>query len=172
MIFIGPNLQIFSLTYFLSTASGSHLLHIMMANCVLWPARGEQKWSIVVYMVAGGIPAPVDDHPGRIAELALDMLAEMERFQSIGGKLDVRIGFHTGPVIAGVIGHKKFSYDVWGDTVNTASRMESHGVPSRIHVSAQAYEILRNRYLFEERGIIEIKGIGQMRTYFLSGRWI
>ena len=81
--------------------------------------------------------------------------------------LKVRIGISTGPVIAGIIGQNKFIYDLWGDTVNTASRMESHGVPGKTQVSATTYELLRDRFQFEERGTIEVKGKGSMKTYFL-----
>jgi class 3 adenylate cyclase len=84
--------------------------------------------------------------------------------------LRLRTGIHTGPVIAGVIGTKKFSYDLWGDTVNTASRMESHGLPGHIHVTQATYERLRGRYAFVERGRIPIKGKGEMTTYLLEGR--
>jgi class 3 adenylate cyclase len=84
--------------------------------------------------------------------------------------LRLRTGIHTGPVVAGVIGTKKFHYDLWGDTVNTASRMESHGMPGHIHVSHATYERLRGKYVFTERGPIPIKGKGEMTTYLLEGR--
>ena len=84
--------------------------------------------------------------------------------------LQVRIGIHTGPVIAGVIGWRKFAYDLWGDTVNTASRMETHGLPGKIQVSKAYYELLKGKYNFEERGEIDVKGKGKMRTFFLTGR--
>ena len=82
----------------------------------------------------------------------------------------VRIGIDTGPVVAGVIGTKKFIYDLWGDTVNTASRMESHGIPGRIQVTAATYERLREQYLLEERYPLQVKGKGEMITYLLTGR--
>jgi class 3 adenylate cyclase len=81
--------------------------------------------------------------------------------------LKMRIGICTGPVIAGIIGQNKFIYDLWGDTVNTASRMESHGVPGRTQVAETTYQLLRDHFLFEERGTIEVKGKGAMKTYFL-----
>lgn len=124
------------------------------------------------YMVVSGLPVPREDHAEAIAEMALDMQAEIAKFnQAVDTSLRMRIGIHTGPVIAGVIGIKKFIYDLWGDTVNIASRMESHGIPGCIHLSEATYECLKNRnYLLKERGTIDIKGKGQMRTYLLEGR--
>jgi adenylate cyclase len=123
------------------------------------------------YMVAGGLPTPREDHAEAIADLALEMGAEVERCAKESGRsLEVRIGIDTGPVVAGVIGRAKFSYDLWGDTVNTASRMESHGIPGAIHITDRAYEQLRDRYDLRQRGTIEVKGKGAMRTYLLLGR--
>jgi adenylate cyclase len=123
------------------------------------------------YMVAGGLPAPRADHAEAIADLALEMGAEAERWAGESGlPLEVRIGIDTGPVVAGVIGRAKFTYDLWGDTVNTASRMESHGVPGAIQVTERAYERLRDRYELRRRGTIEVKGKGPMTTYLLLGR--
>lgn len=123
------------------------------------------------YMVVGGLPRPRTDHAEAIAEMALDMQVEIAQFNaSINRSFSIRIGINSGPVVAGVIGIKKFIYDLWGDTVNTASRMESHGIPGCIQVTAATYEILQRKYLFEERGPIPIKGKGEMVTYFLTGR--
>ena len=123
------------------------------------------------YMVAGGVPVCRENHAEAVAEMALDMLGELTRFnERTRNALDIRIGIASGPVVAGVIGKKKFAYDLWGDTVNTASRMESHGVPGSIHVTAATYKRLRNDYEFEERGLIEVKGKGEMQTYLLKGR--
>jgi adenylate cyclase len=123
------------------------------------------------YMVAGGIPIERPDHAEAIAEMALDMLAAIKELNvKLDSNFDIRIGINSGPVIAGVIGTKKFIYDLWGNAVNTASRMESHGIPGRIQVSIYTYELLQDKYEFEERGLIEIKGKGEMRTYLLTGR--
>jgi class 3 adenylate cyclase/CheY-like chemotaxis protein len=121
------------------------------------------------YMAAAGVPEAQSDHADRIAALALRMLAAVDEIaKATDLKLRARIGIHTGPIIAGVIGTHKFVYDVWGDTVNTASRMESHSLPGRIQVSAATRILLGDRFNFEPRGAIEIKGKGMMETYFLS----
>ena len=121
------------------------------------------------YMVAGGIPVPRPDHADAIAEMALDMVAELDG-RSDGRRLQIRIGIDTGPVVAGVIGRRKFIYDLWGDTVNTASRMESHGVPGSIQVTERTYRRLCETFVLEERGTVQIKGKGEMRTWLLVGR--
>ncbi len=123
------------------------------------------------YMVAGGLPAPRRDHAEAIADLALAMGPAVQRCAGESGvPLELRVGIDTGPVVAGVIGRAKFSYDLWGDTVNTASRMESHGLPGEIQVTERAFERLRERYLLRRRGSIEVKGKGPMTTYLLLGR--
>ncbi len=123
------------------------------------------------YMVAGGLPEARPDHAEAIAEMALDMQAELTRLcEALGVELQLRIGMASGPVTAGVIGRHKFTYDLWGDTVNMASRMESHGLAGRIQTTEATYRRLRDRYRFEERGEIEVKGKGRLRTYLLVGR--
>ncbi|HEY9711218.1 MAG TPA: adenylate/guanylate cyclase domain-containing protein, partial [Oculatellaceae cyanobacterium] len=123
------------------------------------------------YMVVAGLPTARTDHAEAIAEMALNMQQAIVKVNAeTGTAFSIRIGINSGPVVAGVIGLKKFSYDLWGDTVNTASRMESQGIPGAIQVTAQTYERLRDQYLFEERGVIRVKGKGDMITYLLRGR--
>jgi class 3 adenylate cyclase len=131
------------------------------------------------YMVVGGLidDAPAlpgraagGDHVQRVAEMGLEMLAEAGRLSHAAGRpLQFRVGMHTGPAVAGVIGIKKFIYDVWGDTVNTASRMESHGVPGRIQVTEATYQRLRDTFAFESRGLVDVKGKGPLPAYLLVG---
>ncbi len=125
------------------------------------------------YMVVGGLPFPTANHAEAIADMALDMQAAMIQFSDrYRMPLAMRIGINTGPVVAGVIGTKKFIYDLWGDTVNTASRMESHGIVGQIQVTAATYEFLRHHYDLKPRGPVEIKGKGAILTYLLLGRSI
>jgi adenylate cyclase len=136
-------------------------------------AHGVEKIKTIgdAYMVAGGIPLPREDHAEAIAEMALAMRPEIIQCASETGlPLEVRIGIDTGDVVAGVIGRAKFIYDLWGDTVNTASRMESHALPGTIQVTERAYERLRHRYSFRPRGTVDIKGKGAMPCYVLVGR--
>ncbi len=120
------------------------------------------------YMVAAGIPVSREDHAEAIADFALDLLELLSDFEE--GSLDMRIGIHSGPVVAGVIGKSKFAYDMWGDTVNTAARMESHGVAGGIQVSKVTRDLLKHIFEFEDRGELEVKGKGRMCTYLLRGK--
>jgi class 3 adenylate cyclase len=117
------------------------------------------------YMVVAGVPRPCSDHAASLAAMALEM-----RDYSLTQPLELRIGLSSGPVVAGVIGRKKFQYDVWGEAVNAASRMESHGLPGQIQITAAAHELLRQDFLCRHRGRISVKGIGPMDTWLLLGR--
>ncbi|MCW7497453.1 adenylate/guanylate cyclase domain-containing protein [Leptospira levettii] len=120
------------------------------------------------YMVASGIPEAREDHCEAVALCALDMLSSIENGITQDSKpFKIRIGIHTGPVVAGVIGKSKFIYDLWGDSVNTASRMESHGTEGKIHVSKEVYQKLKSNFTFETKREIQVKGKGIMETYFL-----
>ncbi len=122
------------------------------------------------YMAVAGIPRPDPDHAASIVELAFDMQRAATAIAPLWPTdLMLRIGISSGPVVAGVIGHKRFAYDLWGDTVNTASRMESHGLPNRIQVSEPTYDLLKDRYAFGDPHEMDIKGKGSMQTYFLLG---
>ncbi len=120
------------------------------------------------YMVAGGLIEPNPHHLAAMAAMALAMHENVRQMNGASGGLSLRIGLHAGSAIAGVIGIRKFIYDIWGDTVNTASRLESHGAPGRIHVSDVVFQRLQGRFTFEARGTIELKGCGPMQTYFLN----
>jgi ligand-binding sensor domain-containing protein/class 3 adenylate cyclase len=121
------------------------------------------------YMVVGGVPKYAEDHCEHVAMMALGMYDALDEFnREHGSTLKVRVGMHTGGVVAGVIGTTKFTYDLWGDTVNTASRMESHGEAGKIHCSNEVYELLKSSFSFEARGSIEVKGKGAMQTWFLQ----
>jgi guanylate cyclase len=123
------------------------------------------------YMVASGVPMPRPDHAQALANLALDMVDSLRPTGECGDLgLELRVGINSGPVVAGVIGRKKFLYDLWGDAVNTASRMESQGTPGRIQITDATYELLRDEFECERRGTLEVKGRGRMETWYLVGR--
>ena len=122
------------------------------------------------YMVAAGVPTPRPDHARALALMALDMLETMRSHEEVAHLgHELRIGINSGPVVAGVIGRKRFLYDLWGDAVNTASRMESHGTPGRIQITRATYELLADEFECEPRGTIEVKGKGEVEAWYLIG---
>jgi class 3 adenylate cyclase len=121
------------------------------------------------YMAVAGLHGE-KDHAARVTTMALGMVESVAKMKRFAEPLEVRVGIHTGPAVAGVIGKRKFIYDVWGDTVNTASRMESHGSPGRVHVTDETKRVLERDFELEERGEIEVKGKGKMKTWFVKGR--
>ncbi|MGD2078583.1 MAG: adenylate/guanylate cyclase domain-containing protein [Chloroflexota bacterium] len=123
------------------------------------------------YMVAAGVPVPDRKHAQAIGDFALEMMAALNQAPARNGqRLAFRVGINSGPLVAGVIGQSKFHYDLWGDTVNTASRMESHGQPGKVQVTQATYELLKDDFEFVARGPINVKGKDTMETYFLVGR--
>ncbi len=122
------------------------------------------------YMVAAGVPTPRPDHARALALMALDMLATMRSDEGVAHfGHELRVGINSGPVVAGVIGRKRFLYDLWGDAVNTASRMESHGTPGRIQITRATYELLADEFECEPRGTIAVKGKGEVEVWYLIG---
>jgi len=139
----------------------------------LTQARGVKKIKTLgnSYMAAAGVPVPASDHAARAAQLSLDMVDTVDRFNERSGyALQARIGVASGAVVAGVIGKRLYLYDVWGDAVTIASRMESHGVAGRVQVSDSTRRLLGDPFLLEERGVLEVEGKGEIKTWFVSGR--
>jgi adenylate cyclase len=122
------------------------------------------------YMVASGVPRPRPDHATAIAELSLRIRDQVATHDFAGHRISLRIGINSGPVVAGIVGTHKFAYDLWGDTVNVASRMESGGIPGAIQVTDATYQLIRNDFLCEPRGSVQVKGRGEMDTYFVVSR--
>lgn len=123
------------------------------------------------YMVAAGVPLPKKDHAQAMIDFALDMQRGLQDIPDRGGKkMAFRVGVNTGPLVAGVIGQAKYQYDLWGDTVNLASRMESHGEAGKVHVSTSTYGLIKEEFDCASRGVIAIKGKGEMETWFIRGR--
>ncbi|MEA5477360.1 adenylate/guanylate cyclase domain-containing protein [Pseudanabaena galeata UHCC 0370] len=169
--------DIVSFTEFASSVSANELVH--MLNEIfsefdrLVDFYGLEKIKTIgdSYMAVGGLPVPRSDHAEAIASMALDMQHSISKFiRPDGSPFTLRIGIHTGQAVAGVIGKKKFIYDLWGDTVNIASRMESHGVAGCIQVTDVTYQVLKDKFHFDPQRKIEIKGKGEMITYFLVGK--
>jgi class 3 adenylate cyclase len=135
--------------------------------------RGLEKIKTIgdAYMAAAGLPVAAADHAARAAHMALDMIDALAGFNARNGyNLQLRVGINSGAVVAGVVGKRKFIYDLWGDAVNIASRMESHGVAGRVQVTEATRQYLAEPFFFEERGTIAAKGVGELRTWFLTGR--
>ncbi|MCZ6684161.1 MAG: adenylate/guanylate cyclase domain-containing protein [Planctomycetota bacterium] len=148
----------------------SKLNEVFHAFDELTDRHGLEKIKTIgdAYMVVGGLPEPCEGHDRAIAKMALDMLDAVKMIQTEDGKpFSLRIGIHTGAVVAGVIGSKKFAYDLWGDTVNVASRLEANGVPGRVQVSEEVFQRLKDQFGFERRGPIEVKGKGTIEAHFL-----
>ncbi len=169
--------DIVGFTEFASSVSATELVH--MLNEIfsefdrLVDFYGLEKIKTIgdSYMAVGGLPLPRSDHAEAIAEMALEMQTSIQKFKRCDSSpFLLRIGIHTGQAIAGVIGKKKFIYDLWGDTVNIASRMESQGIAGCIQVTEVTYQLLKNKYRFEQRNAIEVKGKGEMITYLLKGQ--
>ena len=151
-----------------------HLLNVLFSDFDKLSVQfGLEKIKTIgdAYMLAGGLLVPSSDHPETVADMALAMRDALHAASDrMGEQLQLRIGIHTGPVVSGIIGTHKFIFDVWGDTVNTASRMESHGTPNEINVSAATHSRLRDKFMFQACGTIDLKGKGPMKAYFLKGR--
>jgi adenylate cyclase len=147
--------------------------HLFSHFDVLAERHGLEKIKTIgdCYMVAAGVPSPRPDHARALALMALDMQAAMRSVDEVGHLgLELRVGINSGPVVAGVIGRKRFLYDLWGDAVNTASRMESYGTSGRIQITRATKELLADEFVCEPRGTIPVKGKGEIEAWYLVGR--
>jgi adenylate cyclase len=147
--------------------------HLFSHFDVLAERYGLEKIKTIgdCYMVAAGVPSPRPDHAHALALMALDMQAAMRSVDEVAHLgLELRVGINSGPVVAGVIGRKRFLYDLWGDAVNTASRMESHGTSGRIQITGATKDLLEDEFVCEPRGTIPVKGKGEMEAWYLVGR--
>ena len=149
------------------------LNQIFLAFDQLTEKHGLEKIKTIgdAYMLVGGVPTARPDHAEAVANLALEMLKKLEILnKQYHDDFKIRIGIHTGPVVAGIIGKHKFNYDLWGDTVNIASRMESQGIQDEIQISETTYQRIKDKFICQQRGSINVKGKGEMVTYLLKGR--
>ncbi len=134
--------------------------------------RGLEKIKTIgdAYMVAGGLPEPLDDHAARVVDLGLAMIDVATQESDQVAELRLRVGVHSGPVIGGVIGQRKFAFDIWGETVNIASRLESQGIPGRVQVSVETWRLVKDQFEAEPRGAIDLRGYGPVEAYTIVGR--
>ena len=134
--------------------------------------RGLEKIKTIgdAYMAAGGLPEPLDDHAALVVDLGLAMIDVAKRDSDDVADLRLRVGVHSGPVIGGVIGHRKFAFDIWGETVNIASRLEAQGIPGRVQVSVETWQMVQDLFEAEPRGPIDLRGYGPMETCAIVGR--
>jgi len=149
------------------------LNQIFLAFDILTEKYGLEKIKTIgdAYMLVGGLPTPRPDHVEVVAYMGMEMLQVIEVLnEQSHDNFKIRVGIHTGPVIAGVIGKNKFNYDLWGDTVNIASRMESQGLADNIQISETTYQHIKDKFIFEQRGPIKVKGKGDMVTYLIKGK--
>jgi guanylate cyclase len=149
-----------------------YLDHLFSHFDALAEKHGLEKIKTIgdCYMVAAGVPVARPDHARALALMALDMLDAMRSGEAVGHLgLELRVGINSGPVVAGVIGRKRFLYDLWGDAVNTASRMESYGMPGRVQITRATYELLADEFECEPRGTIPVKGKGEVEVWYLVG---
>lgn len=156
-----------------ASALVEQLNDIFLAFDILAELYGVEKIKTIgdAYMLVGGLPTPRPDHAEAVADMAIDMFDAIRRLNvQNASDFRIRVGIHSGPVVAGIIGKHKFNYDLWGDSVNIASRMEALSEPGQIQVSESSYLLLKDRFNFAERGEIDVKGKGKMKTYFLLGR--